>query len=367
MCGSNKMERNYKASLRNYFLILKNYLLIMREALFIKKNAQKWQEYEHFQTDDPDEMANRFTTLVDDLAYAKTFYPHSKVSKLINGHAVSIYQSIYRNKKERYTRLINFWKIELPLIIRRHHKTFLFTFIVFAISFLMGVISSLRDYEFVKGVLTEEYVSMTEENIANGDPFGRYKDTEKEGYFSWFMFFFFNNVKVDFILFVGGLFFGIFTLNFLFTNSVMFGTFQTMFITKGLGMKAALVIWIHGTLEAAAMVVSATAGFIIAKSILFPGSYKRLASFKRGIKDAVKIMIIFVPMTLAAAYLESYVTHLMSETFDKDGKGGIPVWASIVILAGSFAFVAWYFIIYPIWVERKQKRLGPTSSNALVI
>ena len=30
----------------------------MREALFIKKNAQKWQEYEHFETQDPDEMAN---------------------------------------------------------------------------------------------------------------------------------------------------------------------------------------------------------------------------------------------------------------------------------------------------------------------
>ena len=58
-------------SLRNYFLILKNHLWTMREALFIKKNAQKWQEYEHFQTDDPDEMAGRFTTLVDDLAYAK--------------------------------------------------------------------------------------------------------------------------------------------------------------------------------------------------------------------------------------------------------------------------------------------------------
>ena len=339
----------------------------MREALFIKKNAQKWQEYDHFQTDDPDEMANRFTTLVDDLAYAKTFYPHSKVTKLVNGHAVNIYQSIYQNKKERYTRLISFWKTELPLIIRKHHKTFLFAFIFFAVSFLMGVVSSLRDYEFVKGVLGEQYVAMTEDNIANGDPFGIYKDNEKQGKFSWFMFFFYNNVRVDFILFIGGLFFGIFTLNYFFTNSVMFGTFQTMFITKGLGTKAALVIWIHGTLEAAAMIVSATAGFIIAKSILFPGSYKRIVSFKRGIKDAVKIMIIFVPMTIAAAYLESYVTHQMSETFDKDGKAGIPVWASVLILAGSLAFVIWYFVIYPIIVEKKQKRLQLSASNSLVI
>lgn len=231
----------------------------------------------------------------------------------------------------------------------------------------MGVFSSLRDYEFVKGVLGERYVAMTEENIANGDPFGVYKGTTEAGVFSYFMFFFINNVQVDFLLFIAGLLFGIFTLYLLFTNSVMFGTFQTMFITKGLGAKAVMVIWVHGTLEAAAMIVSATAGFIVAKSILFPGSYKRLASFKRGMKDAVKIMVIFVPMTLAAAFLESYITHLMSETFDKDGKGGMPVWASILILSISFAFVVWYFVIYPILVERKWKRLNPPVSNPVII
>ena len=40
----------------------------MREALFIKRNAKKWQEYQHFETDDPDEKADRFITLVDDLS-----------------------------------------------------------------------------------------------------------------------------------------------------------------------------------------------------------------------------------------------------------------------------------------------------------
>lgn len=338
----------------------------MREALFIKKNAQKWQEYEHFQTDDPDEMASRFTTLVDDLAYAKTFYPHSKVTRLINGHAVSIYQSIYQNKKEKYSRLISFWKTELPLVIRRNHKTFLFTFIVFSICFLMGIISSIKDYEFVKGVMGEEYVLMTEENIANGDPFGVYKSTGEGGYFSSFIELFYHNVRIDFWMFISGLFFGVFTLMLLFQNSVMLGCFQYMFFAKGLGAKSVMVIWIHGTLEISAMIISATAGFIIAKSILFPGSYKRLASFKRGIKDAIKIMIIFVPMTLGAAFLESYITHLMSEAFDKDG-GGMPVWGSILILGVSFSFIVWYFVIYPILVERKIRRLIPTVSNSLSI
>jgi len=353
--------------LKNYFLILKNHFLIMREALFIKKNAQKWQEYEHFETNDPDEMANRFTTLVDDLAYAKTFYPHSKVTQLINGHAVSIYQSIYQNKKGKYSRLLSFWKTELPLIIRRNHKVFLFTFLFFAVCCTMGVVSSMTDYEFVKGVMGENYVAMTEENIANGDPFGVYKNTAEGGYFSSFMRLFYHNVLIDFLAFISGLLLGVFTLHILFQNSVMIGCFEYMFFAKGLGMKSVMVIWIHGTLEISAMIISAAAGFIIAKSILFPGSYKRLGSFKRGVKDAIKIMIIFVPMTLCAAFLESYVTHLMSESFDKDQKGGMPVWGSAIILCASLAFIVWYFVIYPIIVEKRIKRLFKAEPSSVII
>ena len=336
----------------------------MREALFIKKNVQKWQEYEHFETGDPDEMASRFTTLVDDLAYAKTFYPQSKVTGLINGHAVSIYQSIYQNKKEKYSRLISFWKYELPLAIRKNHRVFLFAFLIFFVCCFMGVISSMKDYEFVKGVLGENYVAMTEENIANGDPFGVYKNTGDGGYFTSFIGLFIHNVQIDFWMFISGLAAGVFTIYLLFRNSVMLGCFQYMFFAKGLGIKSMMVIWIHGTLEISAMIVSATAGFIIAKSILFPGSYKRLTSFKKGAKEAVKIMIVFVPMTLCAAFLESYVTHLMSETFDSDTKGGMPVIASAFILAASLAFITWYFIIYPIRVERKFKKLNPPEMNA---
>ena len=70
----------------------------MREALFIKKNADKWTEYQHLQTEDPDQVADRFITLLDDLSYSKTFYPHSKVTRWINSLALGIYQNIYQNK-----------------------------------------------------------------------------------------------------------------------------------------------------------------------------------------------------------------------------------------------------------------------------
>lgn len=322
----------------------------MREALFIKKNADKWNTYQHSPTDNPDETAERFINLIDDLSYAKTFYPKSKVTRWVNGIAAGIYQSIYRNKKEKYSRIFQFWKFELPLLFKRYHRIFLFTAVVFILFVTIGVFSSMRNPDFVRGILGDGYVDMTEENIDKGDPFGVYKDGNP---FSMFVWIGFNNISVAFKAFIGGFTLGLFTVMIMWGNGMMLGAFQYMFFSKGLGIKSVLVIWIHGTLEISAIVIAATAGFILASGILFPGTYSRMVSFKRHAKDAAKILISLIPVFIVAAFFESYVTHLMSQTYDKVNNTGLPVWVSIVILVLSTAFIIWYFIILPIRLHRK--------------
>jgi hypothetical protein len=218
----------------------------MREAMFIKKNADKWKEYQHSPTDNPDETAERFITLIDDLSYAKTFYPKSKVTRWINGIAADIYQSIYQNKKEKYSRIFQFWKFELPLLFKKHQKIFLFTTLSFLLFVAVGVYSSIYNQEFIRGVLGDGYVDMTEENIAKGDPFGVYKDDNP---FTMFVRIGFNNIKVAFLTFIGGFTLGFLTLKIMWDNGLMLGCFQYMFFLKGLGIKSILVIWVHGTLE----------------------------------------------------------------------------------------------------------------------
>ncbi len=324
----------------------------MREALFIKKNAQKWNEYQYLQTEDPDQMADRFITLLDDLSYAKTFYPHSKVTQWINSLAVSIYQTIYQNKKQRFSRLLTFWQYELPLMFRKYHKLFLYTFLLFVLLCSMAVLSSMKDDGFVTGILGENYVAMTEENIEKGDPFGVYSD---ESRFSMWVRIAYNNIKVGFLMVVSGITFGLGTLYLYVQNSIMVGSFQYMFFAKGLGWQSVLVIWIHGTLEISGMIIEACAGFILARSILFPGTFSRWISFKRGVKDAMKICVSLVPITILAAFLESYITRLSSNAFDKSTNTSLPVAASISILAVSLFFIIWYFVVYPIRLERKMR------------
>jgi hypothetical protein len=43
----------------------------------------------------------------------------------------------------------------------------------------------------------------------------------------------------------------------------------------------------------------------------------------------------------------------------------MPVWASALILVFSFGFVIWYFIIYPILVERKLKKRSMPALNSI--
>ena len=128
---------------------------------------------------------------------------------------------------------------------------------------------------------------------------------------------------------------------------------------KGLGIKSVMVIWIHGTLEISAIVIAATAGFILASGILFPGTYSRKVSFKRNAKDAAKVLISLVPVFFVAAFFESYVTHLMSQTYDKANNAGLPVWASVLILSVSLVFIIWYFVILPIRLHRKGYYIQP--------
>ncbi len=87
--------------------------------------------------------------------------------------------------------------------------------------------------------------------------------------------------------------------------------------------------------------------------MLFPGTYTRMQSFRRSVKDAVKVLICLVPFFIVAAFLESYITHLMSNTFSGNKDAGLPIWMSVFILSGSLALMIWYFLIRPIQLHIK--------------
>jgi uncharacterized membrane protein SpoIIM required for sporulation len=316
----------------------------MREAAFIRQNSERWNSYERVQTQDPDELAERFIAITDDLAYAKTFYPESKTTGYLNKLAAGFHQSIYKNKKEKTGRFVKYWKYELPLIFAQHQRQLLYSFIFFTTFFLIGILSAKYDNTFVRLILGDSYVNMTNENIAKGDPFGVYKDKD-----SLYMFFRIaqNNLYVTMVNFVAGIFITIGTLYVLFQNGIMLGAFEYLFISGGLGIQSVLVIWIHGTLEIATIIIAGSAGLVLGNSIIFPKTYTRMVSLKKAALDGVKIIVGISPIVVLAAIFESFVTRHTE----------MPLWLSSSILLASLFFIIGYVIIYPISLSRKLKTL----------
>lgn len=306
----------------------------MRESLFVKQNSSKWKSYEQMHPASPDELADRFVDITNDLAYAKTFYPKSKTTAYLNGMASVLHQSIYKNKKEESGRFINFWKYELPLLFYKYQKLLLYSFIFFVVSAAIGALSARYDDTFINLILGEGYVNMTNENIAKGDPFGVYK---RQGEIEMFLMIAFNNIKVSLYMFLSGIFFSVGPVFFLLRNGVMLGSFEYYFFSKGLGAESILVIWIHGTLEILAIIIAGGAGLVLGHGILFPKTFTRLQAFIRGAKDATKIALGIIPIIILAAVFESFITR----------HTDMPLWLSIAILSGSLFFMIWYVIIYP--------------------
>lgn len=318
----------------------------MREAAFIKNNKEKWEKIDEQTQDDhlaAENMAENFVELTDDLSYARTFYPKSQVVKYLNQLTGRYFINIYKYRKKEKGRFLNFWKVELPLIMYRYRKYMLYSFIFMLMGVLLGIFSQQQDSDFANIILGPGYVNQTIENIESGDPMAIYKSTNEEPMFFMIST---NNIAVSFYAFIYGIFLSVGTVYIMFSNGIMLGVFQYFFFERGLLTTAMMSIWLHGTLEISAIIIAGGAGIALGNSILFPGSYKRMVSLQRAAADSLKIVVGLIPVFIIAAFIESYLTRLTE----------MPGYFNITIIGLSAIFIMWYFFVYPHMLNKKIKK-----------
>ncbi len=315
----------------------------MREALFIKKNKERWERISQQPSPDTDEMAGEFTQLVEDLGYAKSYYPYSKITRFLNAEASKRYLSIYKNRREETNRFITFFKYDLPLTVARHQVVLLICFVLFIIFSLVGFFSARADESFVRNMLGDAYVNSTEQNIESGNPFGIYQTGNS---FLMWIGIMINNLGVAFRYFSEGIFLGVLTIKDMIEEGIRLGAFEYMFFSKGYGGLSVLTVMLHGTLELSAIIIAAATGVIIGKSWLFPGTLKRITALKNGAKDGIKIIVGLIPVFMIAAFVEGFVTRYYR----------MPAALSISILILSLVFIVGYFVIYPIRLQNSIRK-----------
>lgn len=309
----------------------------MKEVTFIRQNLDKWRGYEttvESTLSTPDELADAYIDITSDLAFSQTHYPKSRITLYLNNLASAIHHRIYRNKRERWSRIVTFWTREMPQIMWHARKELCVSFLIFVVSALVGALSQWLDPDFSRLILGNSYVDMTLQNIENGTPMAVY-GSGSEG--TMFFGITINNIMVSFRAFASGLLTSFATGLLLFCNGVMIGAFQTFFAQHGLLWDSFLAVWLHGTIEISAIIVAGAAGIAMGNGWLFPGTYGRLYSFRRGAMKGLKIVIGTVPLFCVAGFIESFLTRHTE----------FPDAFRLTVILLSAILIVYYYIVLP--------------------
>jgi uncharacterized membrane protein SpoIIM required for sporulation len=310
----------------------------MKEAVFVRQNRVKWKRYEdclkNIKLQSPDSLADIYIDTVNDLSFAQSHYPNSKIHFYLNSLSIKLHQFINRKKQEKFSRITTYWKQEVPMVMYNARKELLYSFLILIVSVLIGIFSTANDEDFPRLILGDAYVDMTLRNIDNNDPMAVYKDAHPGSMF-WGITI--NNIQVSFYAFIYGIFTSIASAYLLIRNGIMLGCFQYFFYEHGLLRESFLTIWIHGTLEISAITVAGSAGITMGNGWLFPKTYSRIASFRQSAKSGLKIIVGTIPIFIVAGCLESFVTRHTQ----------LPDFIRLSIILLSLGFVIFYYVFYP--------------------
>ncbi len=318
----------------------------MKEAAFVKQNKPRWEEFEKVVKDShrssPDKLAELFIQVTDDLSFAQTKYPQTRTTQYLNALAGKVHLQIYKNKREEKNRFITFWQYEVPQTMYEARKLLLYAFVIFVMAGIMGAVSTAYDDTFVRLILGDGYVNMTLENIKEGNSTAVYSSSDE---LTMFFYITWNNIMVSFRVFVLGVFASFGTGFYLFYNALMVGTFIMFFYNENHLSEALPVIMLHGTIELSSIVIAAAAGFTMGNSLIFPGTYSRLVSFKTGAVKGLKIVIGLVPFFIIAGFIESFITRYAFMHWSLK---------TLIILLSAMLMI-YYFVIYPIRLRNNGK------------
>lgn len=309
----------------------------MRESRFISQNRDKWHRYEQGLNSGKlgaEETGNAFVELNEDLAYARTFYKNRAVRVFLNNLLIPVYTRIFKGKRWTWKSFGLFFTEEVPRMNYAAGRYMLVSLFTVLLGFLIGYFATRYDREFAEVILGENYVEVTENNIAKGDPLAIYKSDDAGDMFVRIAS---NNLRVAAYFFLFGALFCVGAMYLLLSNGIMLGAFTWMFTSRGLTTEYLLTVYQHGTLEILSMVVEGAAGIMLGAGILFPGTLSRVRSMQNAARKSIVMFLVCVPVIILAAFIESYLTRFTE----------IPNILRSLIIISSLVLMLYYFVIYP--------------------
>jgi len=145
-----------------------------------------------------------------------------------------------------------------------------------------------------------------------------------------FGFYIWNNVRIGFQTFAGGLLFGVGSAWFLGSNAVVIGAVAGYLTQVGYGDTFWSFVSGHSSLELIAIVLSGAAGFRLGLALISPGGRSRRGALVAAARPAVRMMYGAAILFAAAAFVEAFWSPINAIDVQVKILVGVAGWVTLL-------------------------------------
>jgi len=313
----------------------------VRQAPFEAAHAAEWREFDLFLEDkkdppfDPAQMPERYRRICHELALAQDRRYSPDLVDRLNRLALRGHHALYENRRRQTGRVVEFLLGGFPRLVRTEWRVVAAAALLFfgPLALLIAVLQVHP--EFVHYLLEPEQIAQFHSMY---DPANRRLGMrEADGSLQMFGFYIWNNVRIGFQTFAGGLAFGVGSVWFLGANGVIIGAVAGYLTQVGYTETFWSFVAGHSSLELLAIVISGAAGLRLGLALIAPGGVSRKAALMAAAKPAVRLMYGAAIMFMFAAFVEAFWSPLTEPPFQAKIGVGLFGWAlalAYFLLAG---------------------------------
>jgi uncharacterized membrane protein SpoIIM required for sporulation len=311
----------------------------LRQAAFETAHAGEWLAFERFLDGEKPapfptpELPARYRAICQSLALAADRQYSPELVDRLNRLALRGHGVLYRNRRRESQQVLEFVLGGFARLVRREWRLVGAAALVFfgPLALLIGVLQAHP--EFVHYLLEPEQLASFHEMYDPGNT--RLGMRPADTSLLMFGFYIWNNVRIGFQTFAGGLAAGVGSLWFLASNGVIIGAVAGYLTQVGFGRTFWSFVAAHSAPELLAIVLSGAAGLRLGMAIIAPGNASRRAALVAAAKPAVRLMYGAALMFFLAAFVEAFWSPNTGVPFEVKVAVGLALWAAFL---AYFAF-----------------------------
>lgn len=223
---------------------------------------------------------------------------------------------MYAGRKATPRRLLLYLRDEYPRIFRRNWRYVTASFLISLACGLFGVVVTTARPEFMRHFVGPEMIATMERHQMWTQSIVSVAPMETSHIMT-------NNLSVSFMMFAGGVSFGVLTLFSLYVNGMMLGVIGAACHQYGMSLALWSFVAAHGALELPSILIAGAAGLRLGHSMLFPGSYRWKDSVARGGIEATRLVSGVIPLLVIAGCLEGFFSPSHAPIWLKFAIGGV--------------------------------------------